>query len=256
MMPSASVPGQKPWHPALRGACQHLRGGRHEDAEQAVEEVRRHLPADPNVLTTLAWLRARRGDPASALDVLVPAAGGSVRVPAGPPTAYYTISHSLFERGYRQEAVDLLLCALRVHPDLAEDGSDRELVLAALAYFQDNDARMVVHLRRAVQQHPDSGPLRHLLALALLRSGGHPDEAAALVRSGEAANADDAGASGTLLCTLGDAEERCGRVAAAASAYRQALGWSPERPPSERWLLWWKILRCDFRLITDRRRRR
>lgn len=124
------------------------------EARRLLERAVTRFPADPQVLTRLAWLDQQRHD----VDTAETLYEDALAVTPGEPVAATNLGVILAERGSITRALDVWRPAFHRHPDASELGVD-----IAVAMCRDGDWTDAEEtLRTVVEHNPDFQPARRV----------------------------------------------------------------------------------------------
>lgn len=151
----------------------HRESGNLERAQSLADDLLARFPSDVRAISAVASTR-RKSDPESALSLLNEELSRTIE----PAVIHYEIG--LIHSGQKDfdKAVEHFEAALRENPTLIEAHRSLNEI-----FWQREDDRFLQSYRDAIEQRPDSAPLYHNLAAALISSGDNRGAADVLVEA-------------------------------------------------------------------------
>lgn len=222
-----AVLAQDPGHVAalkLRATLQ-IRSGASEEALLTLWNALRESPRDAQSLTLLAGLHDRAGARDLRREMLARAAEATGMAP--PETVRYV--RALVADGYRRQAEDVLVHAIRFHPDsvLLRGERDRVRLATAAELLAEGDIDAAIALHEALlEDHPDNLAMRNNLAVLLAGR----EDSTSLARAAWLAEPLAETASPEMRDTFGWIAARQGRFVEAEPHLAYAVAQRPEHP--------------------------
>ncbi len=124
------------------------------EAHRLLDGIVARYPADPQVLTRLAWLDQQRHDAARAETLYQKAVAAN----PGEPVAATNLGVILAERGFMTRALSVWQPAFDRHPDASELGVDVALAMCKTGNWKDAEETV----RTVLEHNPDFQPARQV----------------------------------------------------------------------------------------------